>query len=111
VAAWTQVKVEARRTLEAILLALEEALMAGQASIDNAVDVLDPFFSNLVTVIGEVKAELASGQAVDTSKLDAIVAQVPGIQTQVDALVPSSPGTTATTSTTATAATSSTTRT
>lgn len=77
---------------EQLLQRIEEkvdALMAGQADIDNAVSVLTSFLSNLSTQVQAISAALAAGGTpVDTTALNNVIGQLPAAQAAVDALVP-----------------------
>jgi hypothetical protein len=80
-------------------------LMTAQADVDNATALLLQIAQQLLSILAEVKADLA-GQDVDTSKL---VAAEPPLQSAVDALQQladsSAPPTTSTTGTTTTTGT------
>lgn len=64
-----------------------DTIMAGQASIDAAVTAVTAFLTDLSNDVAAIKTELANGGTVDTSKLDALVAQLPAAQAAIDALV------------------------
>jgi hypothetical protein len=88
-----------------VLMATQQTV---QQVIDNAVNVLNAFFTNADEVIGKLQAEGVGQPPADTSALQAIIDQVPGMQAELDALVPQ--GTTSTgtgTSTTHTTGTTS----
>ena len=72
--------------------------MSAQSDVDAAVVALDGFFTQFASVAEEIKA---AEQSVDTSKLDAIVQQVPAMTSTLNSLVPGT-ATTATTTTTST---------
>jgi hypothetical protein len=70
----------------------EDAIMAGQASIDAAVAALTPFLTDLSNDVAAIKAQLAAGGTpVNTDALDAVVAQLPAAQAALDALANPTP--------------------
>lgn len=71
-----------------------EWFMTAQASVDNAVNVFGALLEDLKTVASDLKTQLANmGVAVDTTALDALVANVPAVQGALDALDTSKTGT------------------
>jgi uncharacterized phage infection (PIP) family protein YhgE len=69
------------------LHAKADAIMAAQDDINAAVTAIQAFFADLATALAAIQAELANlAPAVDTSALNALVAQLPAVQASVDAL-------------------------
>ena len=80
--------------IEHRLLTLEQKaddIMAGQASIDAAVTAFTSFLTDLSADVAAIKAELAGGGTVDTTQLDALVANLPAAQAALDALANPTP--------------------
>jgi hypothetical protein len=76
------------------LIRIEEKvdlLMAGQASIDAAVTAFTSFLTDLSNDVAAIKTELANGGTVDTTQLDALVANLPAAQAALDALANPTP--------------------
>jgi chromosome segregation ATPase len=63
-------------------------IMAAQDDINAAVAALQAFLQDLAQKVQAIAAELAAGQAVDTSALNAVIGQLPQVQAAVDALAP-----------------------
>jgi hypothetical protein len=84
------VMTEGQQILRSLFLLHKKAdiLMAVQDDINNAVSVLNGFFTDLSTQLTEIQAMLAAGGATpaDTSKLNALITQVPAAQAALDAL-------------------------
>ena len=80
--------------IERRLLSIEQKvddIMAGQASIDAAVTAFTAFLTDLSTDVAAIKTELANGGTVDTTQLDALVANLPAAQAALDALANPTP--------------------
>jgi len=82
---------------------LKGILMTAQQDIDNAVTILDAFLARVDQAAAQVENQ---GGVVDTSQLNAVVAQVPAVEAALNAAVPP-PATTGTVTTTATTHTTS----
>jgi|HubBroStandDraft_5_1064220.scaffolds.fasta_scaffold07161_4 DNA-binding FrmR family transcriptional regulator len=66
-----------------------DTLMSAQSDVDAAVAALNEFLSDVAEQITAIQAELtADGTPVDTSALNAVIAQVPAVQEALDALAP-----------------------
>jgi hypothetical protein len=78
----------------------ENLIMTAQSDINAAVAALGSFLANVETAVTEIKAELEDTD-VDTSGLDSVVAELPAVQSAIDALV-SSPVTASTSASTST---------
>jgi hypothetical protein len=89
--------------------ALKGMLMSAQSIIDQCVTALDTFLTNVSDTVA--KLENDGTAPVDTTQLQAVVAQLPALQSSLDALVPATTATTSTTGTPATTHTTATTRT
>jgi hypothetical protein len=100
-----------REGIQQILGAIAMSESQVQTDIDNAVTVLTGLLTDLggdeTTVVNDltlIKQQIANGQPVDTTKLDAAIATVTGVQTGLDGAITSLTGvanpTTSTTPTT-----------
>lgn len=82
--------------LRADLASLHEKadrILSAQQDINEAVSVLNTFFTDLSNVIAELQA---GGGGANTAQLNQVISQVPALQSAVNSLVPA-PGTSTTT--------------
>jgi hypothetical protein len=63
-----------------------DQLMAGQASIDAAVTAINNLLTDLSSDVAAIQQQIAAGAPVDTTALDAAVANIPAAQAAIDAL-------------------------
>jgi hypothetical protein len=71
---------------ELILQRLEK-IMTAQDDVNAAVAAIQELVTDLAAAVANIQAQLAQqGASVDTSQLDALVAQLPTVQASVDAL-------------------------
>jgi ubiquinone biosynthesis protein UbiJ len=72
-----------------------DVLMTAQSDVDAAVAALNSFLSDVATQVTDIAAALAAGGGtpVDTTALNAVIAQVPAVQAALDALVPATTAT------------------
>jgi len=62
-------------------------IMSGQDQINADAQALQAFLADLNSAVNAIKTELSNaGTPVDTSALDALIGQLPGIQASVDSL-------------------------
>ena len=64
-----------------------DRILAGQQSIDEAVAAFNAFLPLVSDLVADIRAGDFGGQ-VDTTKLDAVTAQVPGLQAAVQGVLP-----------------------